>query len=75
MLRAAAGALCGYAICAKGQSRGIAFAAGAAGALGALAASYAGLQYRRRLPSFAAALLEDAVAIGSGAAVISSVAS
>jgi hypothetical protein len=44
-----------------------AFVAGAA----AVAASYAGLEFRKRvkLPPLAAALLEDAFTVGSGAAL------
>lgn len=72
-VRAAAGALCGYAICGKGRSRSNGVAAALVGGLAALATSYAGLHYRKRLPSIAAALLEDAVAVGSGAAVIAAI--
>jgi uncharacterized membrane protein len=66
--RALAGALSGYAICGKKKSPMAAFVGGAA----ALAAAYAGIQYRKRvhLPPVAAALIEDAVAIGAGALAV-----
>ena len=70
--RAVSGAACGYAVCGRGRSRGERWMSAAVGGAAALAASYAGFEFRRRskLPPFVAAVLEDAVAIGSGAAAI-----
>jgi uncharacterized membrane protein len=70
--RALSGAACGYAL-AKSKHRTndqkwmSAIVAGTA----AIAASYAGLQFRRRvrIPPVFAALVEDALTVGSGAAV------
>lgn len=82
-LRALSGAVCGYALAAsRGSKRKnrqqttqekwmSALVAGTA----ALAAAFAGNQFRRRvrLPHMISALLEDAVAVGSGAAVAGTV--
>jgi uncharacterized membrane protein len=66
------GALCGIAVGRRERKQKIigALIGGAA----AVATAYAGYQYRKhvKLPPLVAALLEDVVAIGSGAAVISS---
>jgi uncharacterized membrane protein len=74
-LRAASGALCGYAICVKQGPGKRAWMAAAVGAMAAVAAAYAGFEYRRRvkLPPIVAALVEDAVAIGAGSIVISAI--
>ena len=70
--RAVSGAVCGYLMAknkkrTQGEKWMSAFVAGAA----AVAASYAGLEFRKRvkLPPLAAALLEDAFTVGSGAAL------
>lgn len=70
--RAISGAACGYLVANRkkrttGEKWMSAFVAGAA----AVAAAYAGLEFRKRvkLPPLAAALLEDAFTVGSGAAV------
>jgi uncharacterized membrane protein len=73
--RAVSGAGCGYAICGSGRSKKGAWMSAFVGATAAVAASYAGLEFRRRvkLPPFAAALIEDAVALGSGSALIAAI--
>lgn len=74
--RAAAGGAAAYAI-ARTQSEPVAPAI-AIGVASAVAASYAGHAYRgwasKRVPALAAALVEDAVALGMGAAVLGQVA-
>jgi uncharacterized membrane protein len=72
MVRTISGAVCGYAVCGKSGSKSDKWLAAALGAAGALAASYAGLEYRKRvkLPKFIAALAEDAFTFAAGAAVI-----
>ncbi len=75
MFRALSGAVCGYGICGAGRTKRELWIAAAVGASAAVAASYAGSQYRKRvkLPSMVAALLEDAVTIAAGKAVIASI--
>jgi uncharacterized membrane protein len=67
------GAICGMAIAGR-RKRGERILSGIVGGTAALAAAYAGLQYRRhvKLPPLPAALLEDAVAVGAGTAIVSS---
>jgi uncharacterized membrane protein len=70
--RALAGAFCGYVVfCARGGKRQ-AIRGALVGGAAALAAAWAGYQYRRNspLPAIASALIEDAVAAGTGAVVI-----
>jgi len=66
-----AGAICGMVIAGR-RKRGERILSGIVGGSAALAAAYAGVQYRRhvKLPPLAAALLEDAVAIGAGQAIV-----
>jgi uncharacterized membrane protein len=66
------GALCGIAVAGRRNRRERIISALVAGAA-AVGAAYVGNQYRKRvkLPPLAAALIEDAVAVGSGAAVVS----
>ena len=66
------GAICGMAVAGR-RKRGERILSGIVGGTAALAAAYAGLQYRRhvKLPSLPAALLEDAVAVGAGTAIVS----
>jgi uncharacterized membrane protein len=66
-----AGAICGVAIAAR-RKRSERILSGIVGGTAALAAAYAGVQYRRhvKLPPLAAALLEDAVAVGLGKAIV-----
>ena len=71
--RVASGALCGATICmAAGESaeRGLLL-----GAAGAIAGAYAGYHLRQmlaaELPDVAAALIEDAIAVGGSMAVVS----
>jgi uncharacterized membrane protein len=68
-----AGAICGMAIAGR-RKRNERILSGIVGGTAAIAAAYAGYQYRKRvkLPSLAAALLEDAVAVGVGNAIVSS---
>lgn len=65
------GAVCAMAIAGrrKGKER---IASALVGGTAAIAASYAGYQYRKhvKLPPVVAALLEDSVALGAGAAII-----
>ena len=70
------GAICGMAI-ADRRKRSDRILSGIVGGAAAIAAAYAGNQYRRhvKLPPLAAALLEDAVAVGVGNAVVSRLAS
>ena len=72
IVRALSGAVCGYAICGRERSRHEKWGSAVVGATAALAASWAGSAFRRntRLPRFAAALAEDAVAMATGAAVV-----
>ncbi len=69
--RAAAGALCGYAVFSS-RGRGEALTAAVVGAAAAISASWAGYEYRRkvRLPKIASALLEDGIAAGLGVLLI-----
>lgn len=74
-VRAISGAMCGYAVCGKGQSKTAHWMSALVGASAALAAAWAGNAYRRHvhLPPILAALAEDAVAVGSGALVVSAI--
>jgi uncharacterized membrane protein len=71
MARFVAGAVAGAAIAGK-RKRNDQIAAAVVGGAAAIAAAYAGYQYRKhvKLPGIVAALLEDAVAIGAGAAIV-----
>lgn len=75
IFRAVSGAVCGYAVCGRGRSKHQAWMSAFVGATAAVATAWAGFEYRRRvkLPAFVAAIAEDAVAIGTGAAVISAI--
>ncbi|MEP6713938.1 MAG: DUF4126 family protein [Terriglobia bacterium] len=75
VFRAASGAFCGYTICGKRASSATRWFAAMVGATAAVASAYGGFEYRRRvkLPPLLAALLEDAVAVGTGRAVISAI--
>jgi uncharacterized membrane protein len=66
-----AGAICGMAI-ADRRKRNERILSGIVGGTAALAAAYAGVQYRKhvKLPPLPAALLEDAVAIAAGKAIV-----
>jgi uncharacterized membrane protein len=66
-----AGAICGVVIAGR-RKRSDRILSGIVGGTAALAAAYAGVQYRRhvKLPPLAATLLEDAVAIGAGKAIV-----
>jgi uncharacterized membrane protein len=72
MARFVTGAVAGAAIAGK-RKRNDQIAAAVVGGTAAIAAAYAGYQYRRhvKLPAIVAGLLEDAVAVGAGAAIIS----
>ena len=67
------GAICGMAIAGR-RKPGEKIISGIVGGAAAVAAAYAGYGYRKhvKLPPLAAALLEDAVAVGAGAAVVAS---
>jgi len=67
------GAICGMAVAGR-RKRGERILSGIVGGTAALAAAYAGLQYRRhvKLRPLPAALLEDAIAVGAGTAVVAS---
>ena len=66
-----AGAFCGMAIAGR-RKRSERVLSGIVAGTAALAAAYAGYQYRKRvkLPPLAAALIEDAVAVGAGSAIV-----
>jgi uncharacterized membrane protein len=66
-----AGAFCGMAVAGR-RKRSDRILSGIVGGTAALAAAYAGVQYRRhvKLPPLAAALLEDAAAVGVGKAIV-----
>lgn len=65
------GAICGMAI-ARRRKRSERILSGIVGGTAAVAAAYAGYRYRRhvKLPPLVAALVEDAVAVGAGTAVV-----
>jgi len=67
------GAICGMAIAGR-RKRSDRILSGIVGGTAAIAAAYAGYRYRKhvKLPSLAAALLEDAVAVGAGTAIVAS---
>jgi uncharacterized membrane protein len=69
-----AGAICGVAVASK-RSRNEKIMSAVVGGTAAVAAAYAGYQYRKHvhLPPFVAALLEDAVAVSAGTAIIARV--
>lgn len=69
-----AGAVCGAAVASK-RSRNDRIMSALVGGSAAVAAAYAGYQYRKhvKLPAFLAALLEDAVAVSAGTAIIAKV--
>jgi uncharacterized membrane protein len=71
-----AGAICGVAIAGR-RKRSQRILSGIVGGTAAVAAAYAGYQYRKhvKLPPLPAALLEDAVAIGVGKAVVAALCS
>jgi uncharacterized membrane protein len=75
IVRALSGAICGYAVCGRDRTQKDKWRSAAVGASAALAASWAGCAFRKntKLPKLVAALAEDAVAMGLGAAVIASV--
>lgn len=66
-----AGAICGMAIAGR-RKPSERILSGIVGGTAAIAAAYAGYQYRKRvkLPPLAAALLEDAIAVGAGNAIV-----
>ena len=70
--RATSGAVCGYAICRRERPDREKWGSALVGAAAALAASWIGSTFRKntKLPKFAAALAEDAVAMTAGAAVV-----
>ncbi len=70
--RAVSGAVCGYLVCRRRGSKQQAIVGAVIGGAAAVATAYLGRQYRRQMkvPDFVAALLEDAVAVGSGSAVV-----
>jgi len=72
VFRAISGAVCGYAVCGRNRTKQEKWGSAIVGASAALAAAWAGYTYRKnsKLPKFVAALAEDAVAMGAGAAVI-----
>ena len=69
-----AGAVCGAAVASK-RTRNDRIMSALVGGTAAVAAAYAGHQYRKhvRLPAFAAALLEDVVAVSAGTVIIARV--
>jgi uncharacterized membrane protein len=76
MLRAASGGLCGAAICSAMRESPVAGAI--LGSAAAVGMAFAGREFRRlgarqNLPDVAVALLEDVVAIGGAAAIVTSV--
>jgi len=74
--RAVTGAFCGYTVFSPRGRRDAAIGA-VVGASAALAASWAGLEYRRRapMPALVSALIEDVLAAAAGAFVIRKVCS
>lgn len=72
LARFVSGAICGMAIASR-RKPNERIMSGIVGGTAAVAATYAGYQYRKhvRLPSLAAALLEDTLAVGAGNAIIS----
>jgi uncharacterized membrane protein len=75
IFRAISGGVCGYAICGRGRSGGEKWMSAVVGATAALAAAWVGFEYRKRvkLPHLIAALVEDAVTAGAGAAVVAAI--
>ncbi len=72
IFRAISGAVCGYSICGRRSSAQQKCHAAVVGAGAALASAWVGVEYRKRvkLPPLLAAAIEDAVAVGAGAAVV-----
>lgn len=72
--RFATGAICGMAVAGRRKPKERAISGLVAGGA-AIGASYAGYLFRKKvqLPGIAAALIEDAVAVGVGAAVVAKV--
>jgi uncharacterized membrane protein len=75
IFRAISGGVCGYAVCGRGGAKKEKWMSAVVGASAALAASWAGFEYRKRvkLPPLLAAVVEDAVAVGAGAAVVAAI--
>jgi len=73
IFRAVSGAVCGYAVCSRNRTKQEKWGSAIVGASAALAAAWAGYTFRKnsKLPKLVAALAEDAVAMGTGAAVVS----
>ena len=76
MLRAASGALCGAAV--SSALRGSAVQGAIVGSAAAVGAAFAGREFRRigqkqKWPAGPVALVEDAIAIGGAAAIISAI--
>ncbi len=69
--RGISGAICGMAVAGSRRRKDLMIGA-AVGATAAIASAWLGYQYRKRvkLPKVMAALLEDAVAVGAGTAVV-----
>ena len=72
LLRFISGAICASAV-SNGRKRNEKIMGAIVGGTAAVAAAYAGLQYRRhvKMPALGKALIEDAIAVGVGNAVIS----
>jgi uncharacterized membrane protein len=75
IMRALSGAVCGYAISRRGSSKQQKWASALVGGSAALAAAWVGFEYRKRvkLPPLLAAVVEDAIAMGSGAAIVAAI--
>jgi uncharacterized membrane protein len=69
--RALSGAVCGYLIAGRKGSSTQKWMSAFVGGAAAVAASYAGLQFRRKvgLPKIVAAFAEDALVVGAGAII------
>jgi len=69
--RGVSGAICGMAVVGRGRKKELVIGA-VVGATAAMASAWLGYQYRQRvkLPKFVAAILEDAVAVSAGTAVV-----
>jgi uncharacterized membrane protein len=72
IVRALSGAACAYALCGRERSNREKWGSAVVGATAAVAATWAGSAFRKntKLPKIAAALAEDAVAMATGAAVV-----
>jgi uncharacterized membrane protein len=73
--RAVSGAVCAYAMCGDRCSKKNRWIAAAVGATAAMASAWAGTKYRKhvKLPPVVAGMLEDAVTLGSGAALLAAI--